>query len=64
MALTVDEKSLKNGVLSLVVTLVEVIEEYAPCPDCNQLADTSFMRPDNSVFRSPDPEKVREMMRR
>lgn len=27
MALTVDEKSLKNGVLSLVVTLVEVIEE-------------------------------------
>ncbi|HZG04166.1 MAG TPA: gas vesicle protein K [Streptomyces sp.] len=27
MALTVDEKSLKNGVLTLVVTLVEVIQE-------------------------------------
>lgn len=27
MALTVDEKSLKHGVLSLVVTLVEVIQE-------------------------------------
>ncbi|GAA2388129.1 hypothetical protein GCM10010420_09140 [Streptomyces glaucosporus] len=27
MAITVDEKSLKHGVLSLVVTLVEVIQE-------------------------------------
>lgn len=27
MALTVDEKSLKHGVLSLVVTLVEVVQE-------------------------------------
>ncbi|GGI07914.1 gas vesicle protein GvpK [Egicoccus halophilus] len=27
MALTVDEQSLKHGVLSLVVTLVEIIEE-------------------------------------
>lgn len=40
----------------------EMIEEMAPCPDCNSTADTSFHRPDGSQFRSPDPGKVREML--
>lgn len=40
----------------------DMLEEYAPCPDCNSTADTSFHRPDGSQFRSPDPGKVREML--
>lgn len=40
----------------------ELIEEMAPCPDCNAGVDTSFHRPDGSKFRSPDPGKVREML--
>lgn len=43
-----------------------VIEEVAPCPDCNAEAyDTAtFHRHDGSVARVPDPGKVREMMAR
>jgi len=39
------------------------IEEMAPCPDCNAGVDTSFWRGDGTKFRSPDPARVREMMR-
>lgn len=38
------------------------VEEYAPCPDCNANADTSFRRPDGSLVQSPDPYRVREML--
>ena len=40
-----------------------VHEEYAPCPDCNDKANTSFPRFDGSYARSLDPARVREMMR-
>jgi hypothetical protein len=39
------------------------IEEYAPCPDCNSMADTGFRRADGSRFVGPDPERVRALMR-
>lgn len=41
----------------------EMIEEYAPCPDCNS-ADISFRRSDGTKAVSPDAAKVREMMSR
>ncbi len=39
-----------------------MIEEYAPCPDCNSDCNTSFPRHNGSVFNSPDPGLVRERM--
>jgi len=36
-------------------------EEYAPCPDCNPIEVKAF-RHDGSVFRTPDPGRVRELM--
>jgi hypothetical protein len=42
----------------------EMIEEMAPCPDCNAGTDTSFRRGDGSLARALDPAKVREMMAR
>lgn len=38
------------------------MEEYAPCPECNASADTSFYRHDNTEFRAPDPATVRRLM--
>jgi hypothetical protein len=38
-------------------------EEMAPCPDCNETADTSFRRADGSEFIGMDPARVREMLR-
>lgn len=38
-------------------------EEYAPCPDCNSLADTTFRRADGSLFVGPDPATVKARMR-
>lgn len=38
-------------------------EEWAPCPDCNSTANTSFWRHDGTRFVSPDSAAVREMMR-
>jgi len=37
-------------------------EEYAPCPDCNAGADTTFWRSDRSRVSCPDPGLVRERM--
>lgn len=37
-------------------------DEYAPCPDCNAYANTSFRRHDGSEFSGPDPSRVRQMM--
>lgn len=42
----------------------QMIEEMAPCPDCNPNVNTSFHRPDGTQFRGPDPARVREMMSR
>lgn len=42
----------------------EMIEEMAPCPDCNMQANTETYRADGSKVRAPDPAKVREMMAR
>jgi len=39
-------------------------ELWAPCPDCNQSADTSFWRVDGTRFTTPDPGQVRQMMTR
>ncbi len=39
-----------------------MMEEYAPCPDCNSDCNTSFYRHDGSVVASPDPALVRERM--
>lgn len=39
-----------------------MIEEWAPCPDCNPECNTSFPRPDGRVFTSMDPTHVRERM--
>jgi len=38
-------------------------EEYAPCPDCNASADTSFFRHDRTLARTLDPAQVRQMMK-
>jgi hypothetical protein len=40
------------------------VEEYAPCPDCNPEANTSFRRYDGRMFRSPDAARVRERLTR
>lgn len=40
----------------------EMIEEVAPCPDCNAAANTSFRRHDGSEAQTLDPEKVRELI--
>lgn len=40
----------------------KMIEEYAPCPDCNSDCNTSFARHNGTVFNSPDPGLVRERM--
>lgn len=40
----------------------ELIEEMAPCPDCNLAVDASFHRYDGPKIVPPDPAKVREMM--
>ena len=37
-------------------------EEYAPCPDCNPHANTSFRRHDGSEFVGPDSARVRQML--
>jgi len=37
-------------------------EEYAPCPDCNNI-DVSHFRHDGSRFRGMDPAQVRQAMR-
>lgn len=37
-------------------------EEYAPCPDCNPHADSSFRRPDGSEFVPPDSARTRQML--
>lgn len=37
-------------------------EEYAPCPDCNSGANTSFRRADGLEVVCPDPDTVRRMM--
>ena len=42
----------------------EMIEETAPCPDCNPKADTSHRRYDGTMAQGPDPARVRELMRR
>jgi hypothetical protein len=39
-----------------------MIEEVAPCPDCNASADTVMRRFDGRVLRCPDANRVREMM--
>jgi hypothetical protein len=39
-----------------------MMEEYAPCPDCNTECNTSFPRPNGSVFTGPDVGRVRERM--
>lgn len=40
-----------------------VIDELAPCPDCNP-TEVSFYRHDGSRFRSPDAGRVRELLSR
>lgn len=40
----------------------EMIEEIAPCPDCNAGANTSFRRTDGTEAVSPDPARVRELI--
>ena len=40
----------------------ELIEEMAPCPDCNSASDPTFRRHDGSKTRALDPARVREMM--
>jgi hypothetical protein len=40
----------------------QMIEEMAPCPDCNTSANTTTYRPNGEVVRGPDPAKTREMM--
>jgi len=39
-----------------------MIEEWAACPDCNANANLEYFRFDGSVFRVPDPSRVREMI--
>jgi hypothetical protein len=39
-----------------------MIEELAPCPDCNSTANTYFRRYDGSEAKALDPARVREMM--
>lgn len=42
-----------------------VVDQYAPCPDCNSEADTSFRRgSDGTMVETMDPSRVREMMLR
>lgn len=40
----------------------QMIEEYAPCPDCNSGANTSFRRPDGFEVVCPDPALVRQWL--
>jgi hypothetical protein len=40
-----------------------VEEEWGSCPDCNP-QEVSFWRHDGSKFTTPDPARVREMMRK
>lgn len=42
----------------------QLIEEMAPCPECNPTVDTTFYRPDGSKFVAPDPGLVRDRMAR
>lgn len=35
---------------------------YAPCPDCNAKANTSFRRYDGTMVETMDPAQVRERM--
>jgi hypothetical protein len=39
------------------------VEEWAPCPACAPEISTTYRGADGRMRRSPDPEKVREMMR-
>jgi hypothetical protein len=39
-----------------------MIEEMAPCPDCNADANTAFRRPDGTETRTMDPARVRELL--
>lgn len=39
-----------------------MMEEYAPCPDCNPDCNTSFPRHNGTVFHGPDTGLVRERM--
>lgn len=42
---------------------VDMLEEYVPCPDCNSV-NIEVRRPDGTIFKAPDPAKVREMLSR
>lgn len=46
----------------VVVCLRGEIEEYAGCPDCNAVQIT-YYRADGTRWTSPDPARVREMMK-
>ena len=41
---------------------IHVMEEFAPCPDCNSGASVGFWRADGSRFNPPDPAQVRRRL--
>ena len=42
----------------------DMIEEMAPCPDCNAKVNTEFYRVDGTTARSPDAGQVRDRLSR